>query len=315
MTYNAPGQSHREGISLIELSEMFPDEASAERWFEEVRWPKPENRHCPKCGSSNTAPKANRKPLPYRCRDCRKFFSVRHGSVMQQSKIPLRKWAFAIYLNATNLKGVSSMKLHRDIKITQKSAWFMAHRLREAFSSEQNLFVGPVEIDETYIGGKRKNMSKAKRKVLSGRGSVGKTAVVGAKDRATNRVCAKVVEHTDRETLHEFVESTTDQDAKVYTDDAKAYKGLARDHKAVNHSVGEYVRELAHTNGIESFWAMLKRGHQGTFHKISPKHLDRYVTEFSGRHNIRDRDTIDQMRNIVAGMVGKRLMYRDLIAG
>ncbi len=263
----------------------------------------------------NTAPKANRKPLPYRCRDCRKFFSVRHGSVMEQSKIPLRKWAFAIYLNATSLQGVSSMKLHRDLKITQKSAWFMAHRLREAFASEQGLFVGPVEIDETYMGGKRKNMPKAKRKHLSGRGPVGKTAVIGAKDRTTNRVTARSVKNTDGATLRRFTESVSDLTAKVYTDDAAGYKSVRRDHEAVNHSVGEYVRGQAHTNGIESFWAMLKRAHKGTFHNISPKHLDRYVNEFAGRHNIRDRHTIDQMRDIVGGMIGKRLMYRDLIVG
>ncbi len=188
MAHKASGKAHRKGISFIELAEMFPDDASAERWFEDVRWPKPEDRFCPKCGSRNTAPKANRKPLPYRCRDCRKFFSVRHGSVMGQSKIPLCKWALAIHLNATSLKGVSSVKLHRDLGITQKSAWFMAHRLREAFASEQGLFAGPVEIDETYIGGKRKNMPKAKRKQLSGRGLAGKAVVIGAKDRMTNRV-------------------------------------------------------------------------------------------------------------------------------
>ncbi len=315
MANNAPGKHHREGISLIELAEMFPCETSAEDWFEDVRWPTPEDRLCPKCGSRNTAPKANRKPLPYRCRDCRKFFSVRHGSVMEQSKIPLRKWAFAIYLNATSLQGVSSMKLHRDLKITQKSAWFMAHRLREAFASEQGLFVGPVEIDETYMGGKRKNMPKAKRKHLSGRGPVGKTAVIGAKDRTTNRVTARSVKNTDGATLRRFTESVSDLTAKVYTDDAAGYKSVRRDHEAVNHSVGEYVRGQAHTNGIESFWAMLKRAHKGTFHNISPKHLDRYVNEFAGRHNIRDRHTIDQMRDIVGGMIGKRLMYRDLIVG
>lgn len=314
MANNARGKHCRKGISLIELAEMFPDEASAERWFEEVRWPASEDRRCPKCGSGNTAPKANRKPLPYRCRDCRKFFSVRHGSVMEQSKIPLRKWAFAIYLNATSLKGVSSMKLHRDLKITQKSAWFMAHRLREAFASEPGLFVGPVEVDETYMGGKRKNMPKAKRKKLTGRGAAGKAAIVGAKDRETNKIRARTVNNTDRETLHGFVEAATETDATVYTDEAVAYKGMARRHETVCHSVGEYVCDQAHTNGMESFWATLKRGHKGTFHNFSPKHLHRYVNEFAGRHNIRNADTIDQMRDIVAGMIGKRLMYRNLIA-
>lgn len=311
----APGKSHRTGISLIELFELFPDEGTATRWFEDVRWPTEADRHCPHCGSCNTMRKKNRKPMAFRCRDCRRFFSVRHGSVMEQSKIPLRKWAIAIYLNATSLKGVSSMKLHRDLKITQKSAWFMAHRLREAFASEQGLFTGPVEVDETYIGGRRKNMPKSKRKQLSGRGTVGKTAVVGAKDRETNRVAAKVVRSTDKKTLQGFIEDVTTPDAKVYTDDAKAYVGMGRDHESVNHSVGEYVRGMAHTNGMESFWAALNRGYQGTFHHMSAKHLHRYVNEFSGRHNDRNADTIKQMQGMVAGMIGKRLMYRDLIAG
>jgi len=137
MAQKAPDKHYRKGISLIELAKMFPDERAAEQWFENIRWSTESDRHCPKCGSYNTYAKENRKPLPFRCRDCRQFFSVRHDSAMERSKIPLRKWVFAIYLNATSLKGLSSMKLHRDLNITQKSAWFMAHRLREAFASEQ----------------------------------------------------------------------------------------------------------------------------------------------------------------------------------
>ena len=149
MTQAAPGKSYRIGMSLMEIMDTFPDNATAEKWFEDTRWPNDDERACPHCGSCNTMRKANRKPQPFRCRDCRKFFSVRNGSVMECSRIPLRKWAIAIFLNATSLKGVSSMKLHRDLKITQKSAWFMAHRLREAFASEAGLFTGPAEADET----------------------------------------------------------------------------------------------------------------------------------------------------------------------
>ena len=148
----------------------------------------------------------------------------------------------------------------------------------------------------------------------TGRGAVGKTAVVGMKDRDTNQVRAEVVAGTDAETLQDFVEKNTEEDAKVYTDDAKAYRGVERDHEAVRHSVSEYVRGQAHTNGIESFWAMLKRAHGGTFHKISPKHLQRYVSEFAGKHNIRDSGTLIQMRDTVARLVGRNLLYRDLIA-
>ena len=315
MPQKAPGKSHRKGISIVELFNMFPDELTAAKWFEDVRWKSDEDRHCPHCGSCNTMRKENRKPQPFRCRDCRRFFSVRTGSVMENSGIPLRKWAIAIYLNATSPKGVSSMKLCRELKITQKSAWFMGHRLREAFGSEEGLFEGPVEVYETYIGGKQKNMPKSKREKMTGLGAVGKTAIVCAKDRSSNRVTARVVHSTDAPTFQGFVEDVTGPEAKVYTDEAKAYAGMDRDHESVNHSVGEYVRKMAQTNGMESFWSMLKRGYHETFHHMSRQHLHRYVNEFSERHNIRDADTIIQMQGIVAGMIGKRLMYSKLVAG
>lgn len=315
MANKGPGKSHREGISIMELADMFPDEASATVWFEAVIWPN--GRHCPRCGSVETIPAPETAGLPYYCQGCHKPFSVRIGTALQRSKVPFRKWVFAIYLEMTSLKGVSSMKLHRDIKVTQKTAWFMLHRIREAWDSVSvESFSGPVEVDETYFGGKRKNMSNAKRKQLSGRGAVGKTAVVGGKDRGTKRIAAQVVRDTTSETLQGFVRDHTEDGAMVYTDDAGSYNGLARDfgHETVKHSVGEYVRDQAHTNGIESFWSMLKRAHKGVYHKISAKHLDRYVKEFAGRHNVRELDTIEQMGAAVVGMVGKRLMYQDLIA-
>ena len=154
-------------------------------------------------------------------------------------------------------------------------------------------------------------MSHKKRKELTGRGSVGKTAVVGIKDRPTKRVKAKVVEDTKAVTLQGFILDNTQHGTKIYTDDSRAYLGL-QDHESVKHSVGEYVRGMAHTNGIESFWSMLKRAYIGTFHKMSPKHLQRYVDEFSARHNIRELDTIDQMGFLVMAVVGRRLMYRKL---
>ena len=204
MAQKALGKSHREGISIIELTEMFPDEESAVKWFEAIRWP--DGRHCGHCGSTETTPVPNAKPMPYWCKECRSYFSVRTGTTMEKSRLPLRKWAFAVYLYVTNLKGVSSMKLHRDLKITQKTAWFMLHRLREAWDeSGLEQFVGPVEVDETYIAGKKKNMSKAKRRKVRGRGPAGKPMVMGAKDRATNAVIAKVVSRKDRETMQGFV--------------------------------------------------------------------------------------------------------------
>ena len=232
--------------------------------------------------------------------------------------LPLRKWAYAIYLDTTSLKGVSSMKLHRDIGVTQKTAWFMQQRIREAFAEVgPMIFDGPVEVDECYIGGLERN-KHAKDKLNAGRGPVGKTAVVGMKDRTTKQVAAQVIERTDGETLRGFVEDHAGPEAALYTDDATAYRGSGRKHETVRHSAKEYIRylegETVHTNGVESFWSMLKRAHKGTFHKLSPKHLQRYVNEFAGRQNIRELDTIDQMAHIVAGLVGRRLLYRDLIA-
>ena len=316
MAHNAPGKAHRKGITLLELADIFPDEQTARDWFEGILWPD-EIRNCPRCDSTNTHECSHVK-MPYRCRDCRKYFSVKTGTVMAGSPLPLLKWVYAIYLDTTSLKGVSSMKLHRDLGITQKSAWFMQQRIREAFAQEgPSMFDGPVEVDETYVGGRRRNMSNAQRKQLgpdAGRGPVGKTAVVGMKDRPTNQVAAQVVESTDSNTLQGFVKDHATPEATVYTDEASAYESLPFDHATVKHSLSQYVKGDAHTNGIESLWSMLKRAHKGTFHKISPKHLNRYVQEFAGRHNIRDFDTFNQMMLVAAGLVGRFLPYRKLTA-
>ena len=313
MAQDAPGKHFRKGISLIELICMFPDDATAEAWFAETRWPL--GPACPYCGSVHVLDGAKHATMRYRCREkgCRKRFSLKTGTVMEASNIGYQKWAIAIYLSLTSLKSIASMKLHRDLGVTQKSAWHMAHRLRRAHAEKGGPFSGPVDADETYMGGKRRNMSNAKRATLEGRGAVGKTAVVGVRDRATKHVAARVVESTDKATLQGFVVEHTALGATVYTDEASAYEGLPYRHETVKHSVSEYVRDMAYTNGMESFWATLKRAHSGVFHKFSPKHLDRYVQEFAGKHNIRSFDTPDQMRSLVERMDGKRLKYCDLI--
>ena len=311
MAQKAPGKSHRKGITLLPLTKMFPDDAAAERWFLDRWWPT--GPYCPYCGTTNVQCDIKHPTMTHRCRDCpkRPMFSMKSGTIMEGSKLGYQTWAFAVYLVTTSLKGVSSMKLHRDLGVSQKTAWHLAHRIREAWKANNLPFAGPVEADETYIGGKRKNMPRAKRASLTGRGAVGKFAIAGVKDRATNRVAARTVARTDKRTLLGYVGEHTKPGATVYTDEANAYESMPFNHEAV-HSVGEYVRGQAHVNGMESFWAMLKRGYHGTFHHFSEKHLSRYATEFSGRHNDRDSDTIEMMARVAEGMVGKRLKYQEL---
>ena len=308
------GRADREGISLTKLFQLFPDDDAAEQWFEECRWPGG-HRVCPDCGESNYSITKDRQPgkMPYRCRACRRYFSVKKGTVMQSSPIGYQKWAIATYIVVTNLKGASSMKLHRDLEISQQAAWHLSHRIRKALADGKfSLMAGPVEVDEGFFGGLERN-KHASKKLRAGRGAVGKTAVVAAKDRATNRVDAQVVSSVAADSLQPFVIERTREGSTVFTDDHGAYRGIPGvEHRTVRHSVGEYVDGMAHTNGVESFWSMLKRGYHGTFHHVSPKHLQRYVDEFSGRHNLRSLDTIDQMASVVRGMVGKRLRYADL---
>ena len=234
----APGKAYRRGISLDELFDLFATEDAARQWFESHLWP--DGPVCPRCGLSDRAGTTkNGKPMSHWCGACRRHFSVRMGTVMEESPLPLRKWAIAIYLETTNLKGVSSMKIHRDLSVSQKTAWFMLHRIREAWKQELGeRFEGPVDIDETFIGGKARNMHAHKRKqVIKGRGAVGKTAVVGAKDRATNRVSATVVKNVDQPTLQGFVVANVEDGAKV------VYRRPRRIRRAAEPRDGPPLRE------------------------------------------------------------------------
>ena len=307
-TQQAPGRSHREGISLMDLFKMFPDDATAEKWFESKIWKN--GRVCGRCGGHHTC-KANHTTMPYWCSECRKYFSVKFGTVMERSHISYQQWAIVTYQFMTNVKGISSMKVHRDLGITQKSAWFMVQRLREAWKTLAGVdgMKGPVEVDEKYVGGVESNKHESQK------GKTKKAVVAGIRDRDTGKVTATPVPEATQARLVNFIEQHVEsKDTTVYTDGNPAYN-IIKNHESVNHSVGEYVRGKVHTNGIESFWALLQRGYVGIYHHISHKHIHRYVNEFAGRLNIRDMDTISMMSTLAEHMSGKRLTYHTLVNG
>jgi transposase-like protein len=298
--------------SLLQMMQAIPDEQTAIDHFTAIRWKR--GAFCPHCDSSKVYHFADKRS--HKCGDCRKRFSIRVGTIFEDSKLPIRTWLLAIWLITSHKKGIASTQLAKDLGITQKSAWFVTHRLRYAIRTQSfnRPLDGEIEADETFVGGKEKN-KHAHQRTGGKQGGKGKTAVLGILERG-GELRTGITPNLSAKSVQTVIRDNVAKGASVMTDEHGAFVGLQGDysHHRVNHSAGEYVRHyVLHTNGIESVWALFKRQIVGTHHWLSPKHLAKYLSEMTWRFNLRDMDEGDRVNALLAQTAG-RLTYRALKA-